>query len=156
MKLFAFDPTGAIRAGPTARLPEVIGGGRNWDCRYTWAADAAFTVYGFLRIGFRGEAAGFINWLEKHAAKHHVREAPLPVLSSTRGDSYIREQILEHWEGYRGSAPVRIGNAAVSQVQMDVYGEMMDAIYLCNKYVSPLTYDMWVKIRQRMEWICEN
>lgn len=156
LKLLTFQPTGAIIAAATASLPEVIGGARNWDYRYTWIRDAAFTVYGFLRIGFKGEAAAFMGWLEDYASKHVKPNTAGSVVFTIDGCNDLPEYTLDHWEGYRGSGPVRIGNAAVSQFQGDIYGELMDAFYLANKYVSPTSYDLWVKIRRRLDWVCDN
>ena len=156
LKLLTFEPTGAIVAAATTSLPEVIGGSRNWDYRYTWMRDAAFTVYAFLRIGFREEAASFMRWIRDYAMREPRTATPTPVMFTVQGSNQIPEITLQHWEGYRRSGPVRIGNGAATQFQIDIYGELMDSFYLYNKYVSPISYDSWVRVRGRLDWICEN
>jgi len=156
LKLLTYEPTGAIVAAATTSLPETIGGPRNWDYRYAWLRDAAFTIYAFVRIGFTSEASGFVNWLQQHVAKHPRGDEQLPPVFTIFGDSLPPEQTLNHWEGYRGSQPVRIGNAAAGQYQADVYGELMDSFYLYNKYVAPVSYEFWVRIRRRLDWIYDN
>ena len=156
LKLLTFEPTGAILAAATTSLPEVIGGTRNWDYRYTWLRDAAFTVYAFVRIGFTEEAAGFVSWMQHYASKHTKAGEKIPAMFTIYGDSDLPEQELQHWEGYKKSQPVRIGNAAYKQYQSDVYGELMDSLYLYNKHVLPIAYDFWTRIRHRLEWVCEN
>jgi GH15 family glucan-1,4-alpha-glucosidase len=155
LKLLTFEPTGAIVASPTCSLPEIIGGERNWDYRYTWIRDAAFTLYALLRIGFTEEAENFMHWLEKRC--HEVSfDGSLQIMYTISGSHDIMEETLDHLEGYMGSRPVRVGNAAHKQLQLDIYGELMDSVYLYNKYGAQISYNLWTKLRKIVDWVCEN
>lgn len=155
LKLLTYEPTGAIVAAPTCSLPEQLGGPRNWDYRYTWIRDAAFTLYSLLRIGFTGEAGAFMNFLD--ARCHEMKpDGSLQVVYGIDGRHNLKEETLDHLEGYKGSRPVRIGNAAYRQLQLDIYGELMDSVYLFNKYGAPISYDLWTYLRRLTDWLCAH
>ena len=138
LKLLTFRPTGGIVAAPTTSLPEQLGGGRNWDYRYTWIRDAAFSLYALLRLGFTDEAAAFMEWLRERFSEHRPEgHGPLQIMYGIDGRSELEEEVLEHLEGYRGSAPVRIGNGAADQLQLDIYGELIDSVYFYSRNGSP-------------------
>jgi GH15 family glucan-1,4-alpha-glucosidase len=132
-----------------------MGGVRNWDYRYSWIRDAAFTIYALLRLGYTEEAAHFMSWLEGRASDTQD-VGPLQVMYKVDGSSELNEELLNHLEGYQGAKPVRIGNAASKQLQLDIYGELIDSIYLYNKYAEPISYDMWVYTRRLVDWVCDN
>ncbi len=155
LKLLTSCQYGSIIAAPTFGLPETVGGNRNWDYRYAWIRDASFTVYSLLQLGYGKEAGQFMGWVEKQCRDIKGQEQ-LGIMYSIDGGRQLQETQLDHWEGYKGSSPVRIGNDAYAQLQLDIYGELMDSVYLYNKHGDPISYDFWKDLEKQMDWLSDN
>jgi GH15 family glucan-1,4-alpha-glucosidase len=155
LKLLTSKPHGSIVAAPTFGLPEEIGGERNWDYRYVWIRDASFTLYALIRLGYTEEAAAFMRWIEARCGELNP-DGSLQVMYGIDGRHDLTESALPNLEGYRGSSPVRIGNGAYDQLQLDIYGELMDSVYLYNKYGEPISHDLWVNLVRLIDWVCAN
>jgi len=156
LKLLTSRRHGALIAAPTFGVPELIGGTRNWDYRYVWLRDAALTLCNFLRLGYREEADAFEGWLKHRVRGSRGRARPLQIMYSLAGSTDLREGELDHFCGYRSSRPVRIGNGAFNQLQLDVYGELMDAVYLYSKYAHAFPHDEWMDAKRILAWLGEN
>src|SRR5258708_35092857 len=155
LKLLISRKHGSLIAAPTFSLPESIGGGRNWDYRFTWLRDATFSLYALNRLGFVDETEAFIVWL-KDRLSDDAQRGPLQVMYGIDGRQDLEEISLDQFCGYENSRPVRIGNAAYTQLQLDIYGEMMDSVYLANKYGKPISHAEWQGVHRLLEWLRNN
>jgi len=155
LKLLTCERHGSIVAAPTFGLPERIGGTRNWDYRFTWIRDASFTLYGLMRLGFTDESAAFMKWVEARCAELEP-DGSLQIMYGLDGRHEIPEEELPHLAGYLDSRPVRVGNAAAKHLQLDIYGELMDAIYLYDKFGAAISFDFWSNIRRLIDYVCVN
>lgn len=155
LKLLTSYKYGSMIASPTFGLPETIGGQRNWDYRYTWIRDASFTIYSLILLGYTREAGRFMQWVERLCADIQEQNQ-LGIMYSIDGTRQLEEYELNNLEGYKQSSPVRVGNDAYKQLQLDIYGELMDAVYLYDKYGEHISYDFWKDLEKQINWLANN
>ncbi|QPH40593.1 glycoside hydrolase family 15 protein [Pedobacter endophyticus] len=155
LKLLTSHRYGSMIAAATFSLPESIGGKRNFDYRFTWIRDTSFSMYALIRMGYTKEAGAFMNWVES-LCEGLKGENRLGIMYAINGDTKLHETTLTNFEGYQKSAPVRIGNDAYGQLQLDIYGELMDSVYLFNKYGEPISYDLWKNLEKQVDWLAAN
>ena len=157
LKLLTYAPTGGLVAAATMGLPEQVGGERNWDYRYTWVRDASFSVYTLMSLGFTDEAAAFSRWLGARVHEHVGSDSgPLNIMYRVDGSSDLKEEVLEHWSGYRGSFPARVGNDAAGQLQLDIYGEAMDSLALGDEHGLQAGHAGWLAMKGILDWLADN
>ncbi|MEU4086286.1 glycoside hydrolase family 15 protein [Streptomyces aureus] len=154
LKLLTYAPTGAPVAAATMGLPEQVGGERNWDYRYTWVRDGALSLRALLDLGFTEEATAFTHWLRERLMERLDQDGErLQIMYRVDGTPLDGEEILEHFEGYRGSFPVRVGNAAADQLQLDIYGEALYGLSESREIGIQADYAGWKAVSRALDWL---
>lgn len=155
LKLLTSEKFGSTVAAATFGLPEHIGGVRNWDYRYSWIRDSSFTMYTFLQLGYHDEAKQFIKWIENRIQEIDSAD-DLKLMYRIDGDSDLEEKEISWLDGYKNSKPVRIGNGAYKQFQLDIFGELIDTIFIYNKNAEPISYEFWTRIIKFVDFVSKN
>lgn len=163
LKMLFYEPSGAMAAAATTSLPEEVGGVRNWDYRYTWVRDTAFTLQALYNLGHLSETEGYLRWVEQVLEEGRDAGDPdgsgagtMQIMYGLRGERDLAEQSLDHLDGYKGSRPVRIGNGAAAQRQLDIYGELMDAMLKLSDYVGKIREEQWPVLRGVCEHVADH